>query len=805
MKKTFKKSNQHNRFFNYNFISLRILILLCFTLTANLLFAQSNKQNIRGVVIDKLSQTTLPGASIQIANKSETKGTITDEKGNYVLADISPDRYEIKISFIGYKDVIVPNVIVVSGKETILDITMEENVTSLNEVVVTANSKDKTINNLATISARTFSTEEVNRYSGGRSDAARLVANFAGVSAPDDSRNDIVIRGNSPVGVLWRINGMNVTNPNHFSTTGTTGGAVSAVNTNLLKSSDFFTSAFPAEYGNAIAGVFDLGFRNGNSQKRETTLQVGVITGIEATTEGPISKANNSSYLVGYRYALAGVAQALGVNIGTTATPSYQDLSFNVNSGNGKLGKFTLFGILATSSISISGGNSGSMYGGRDGHDLSSKIGIIGLNHFKQLNKKSYFSSTIGLNYSQTDQTDYSFDRLTNTNFTREENNVAKTGYNFATSFNSKINARLFVKVGVQDELIGLSLYYRMKERIIDDWKQIWDYNSYTNLAQAYIHAKYSFNEKLTLNAGVHSQIFLLNNSLSVEPRLGLKYDLNNKSSFNFGYGLHSQMQPINVYFLQTQNVDSTYSYNNKNLDFTKSHHFVLGYDLKPFTDWRLKAEVYYQYLFDVPINTFSSSYSMLNTGAGFKTDLEDSLTNGGKGQNYGVELTIEKFFNKGYYVLFTSSLYSSKYIASDGIERNTAFNGRYVFNVLGGKEWKVGSDKRNKISADLKLTNAGGRAYTPIDLTASEAIGRGVYSTDLFSDYYDSYFRMDFKIGFTLNGRSKKISQSVSLDLQNVTNNKNVFSQEYDDRSRSIKTTYQLGFFPNFIYKLQF
>jgi hypothetical protein len=780
--------------------------LIIFLFISHISFAQNNKQNIRGVVTDKYSQTTLPGASIQIIINNVKKGCSSDVNGKYVLTDIFPDRYEIKVSFIGYKDVIIPNVVVTSGKETILDIAMEENITNLSEVVVTANSKDKTINNLTSISARTFSMEEVNRYSGGRSDAARLVANFAGVSAPDDSRNDIVIRGNSPVGVLWRINGMNVTNPNHFASVGTTGGAVSALNTNLLKSSDFLTSAFPSEYGNATAGVFDLGFRNGNSNKRETTLQMGVITGLEATTEGPINKTNSSSYLIGYRYALAGVAQAMGVNIGTTATPSYQDLSFNVCSGNTKMGRFTLFGILATSSINISGGTSGSLYAGEGGgHDLSSKIGIIGLNHFKQLNTKSYFSSTIGLNYSKTDQTDYSFDRQTSESFIGQENNVVKTAFNFSTSFNSKINSKLFVKIGVQDELIGLDLYYRTKERTIDDWKQIWDYNSYTNLAQAYIHAKYSFSEKLTLNAGVHSQLFFLNNSSSVEPRLGLKYELNNKSSISLGYGLHSQMQPINVYFLQTQNTDGSYSYNNKKLDFTKSHHFVLGYDLQPIKDWRLKAEVYYQSLYDVPVNTFSSNYSMLNTGASFKTDLEDSLTNKGTGTNYGVELTIEKFFSKGYYVLLTSSIYSSKYIGSDGIERNTAFNGRYVYNILGGKEWKVGSDKRNKISADLKITNAGGRANTPVNLTASQATGRNVLSSDAYSDYYATYFRMDLKIGYTHNSRKRKLSQSFSLDLQNVTNNENVFSQEYDDRSRSIKTTYQLGFFPNFIYKLQF
>lgn len=778
---------------------------LVFILTSFLSFAQNNKQNIRGTVIDKLSHATIIGASVQIIHKTESKGTSTDNNGNYALTDLTPDRYEVKISYISYKDVYVPNVVVTSGKEVILDIEMEEDLKLLNEVEVKAYSKNKTINDLATISARTFSMEEVNRYAGGRSDPARLAANFAGVSAPDDSRNDIVIRGNSPVGVLWRIDGMNVTNPNHFASVGTTGGAVSALNTNLLKSSDFFTSAFPAEYGNAISGVFDLGFRNGNTQKRETTIQAGVITGLEATTEGPLLKTKGSSYLVGYRYALAGVAQAVGVDIGTTATPTYQDLSFKLSSGTTRFGNFSMFGILATSSISISGGNSGSLFGGKDGNDLASKIGIVGLKHFKQVNNKSYLSSIIGLNYASTDQINYSSDRPTNTSYIKEENNVAKTGYHFSTSYNSKINARLFVKIGVQNELIGLNLYYKTKRDINADWKQVWDYDSYTNLAQAYIHAKYSFNDKWVLHTGLHSQYFFLNSSTSLEPRLGLKYELNPKSSLNFGYGLHAQMQPINVYFLQTQNADESYVYNNKNLDFTKSHHLVLGYDWNPLKDWRLKAEIYYQYLYDVPVNTFSSSYSMLNTGASFKTDLEDNLTNGGKGYNYGAELTLEKFFSNGYYALFTSSIYSSKYKGSDGVARNTAFNGKYVYNVLAGKEWKIGRDKRNKISLDFKFTNAGGRAYTPIDLTTSNATGREVLSSDAYSDFYDNYFRMDIKANYVLNSPKRKISQTISLDIQNVTNHDNVFSQNYNDLQQSINTTYQLGIFPNLVYKVQF
>ena len=704
---------------------------------------------------------------------------------------------------------IVPNVVVTSGKETILDITMEEDPLLLNEIVITVNDKDKTINDLATVSARTFSTEEVNRYAGGRSDPARLAANFAGVSTPDDSRNDIVIRGNSPVGVLWRLDGMNVTNPNHFASVGTTGGAVSALNTNMLKSSDFLTSAFPAEYGNAISGVFDLGFRNGNSQTRETTIQVGAITGLEATTEGPISKENGSSYLVGYRYSLAGIAQAIGINIGTTSTPSYQDLSFKINSGNTGYGIFSLFGILATSSINIedSKPNANTLYGNGDKTDFSSQIGIVGLKHTLQINSRSFLSSSVGINYSKTNQTNYFTNRQTGISENKEENRVTKTGYNFISNYNSKINSRLFIKAGVQAELMDLDLYSRDKKDNLDSWTQIWDYKSYATLVQAYAHIKYSISDKFEMNAGIHAQQFFLNNSSSVEPRISLKYDLSSNSSLSLGYGLHSQMQPINVYFLQTQNADGSYSYNNKNLDFTKSHHFVLGYDLQPFEDWRLKAEVYYQYLYNVPVNTFSSSYSMLNTGASFKTDLEDNLTNSGTGKNYGVELTIEKFFSNGYYGLFTSSLYDSKYTASDGTERNTAFNGKYVFNVLFGKEWNVGSEEINKLSADIKITNAGGRYYTPIDLQTSKITGREQLQGDAYaySSRYTNYFRMDFKVGYTINSSSSKLSHSFSLDIQNITNNNNVFSHTYDRMNNSINTTYQLGIFPNFTYKLQF
>jgi len=764
-------------------------------------FAQNNKQNIRGVVTDKLSQTPLIGATVQIINSE--KQTITDEKGAYFLTEITPNRYEIKVSFVGYKEVTISNVIVTSGKEVILDITMEDEYKKLDEVVITSKNNASTVNKLASVSARTFSTEEVNRYAGGRSDAARLVSNFAGVSATNDNRNDIVIRGNSPIGVLWRIDGMSVTNPNHFATAGTTGGAVSAINTNFLKNSDFFTSAFPAEYGNATAGVFDLGFRNGNNKKRETTIQLGVITGAEITTEGPISKEKGSSYLVGYRYTLASLAQAVGVNIGTTATPSFQDLSFKINGGTSSIGKFSAFGVLATSTISLD--NGGGLFGGNGSVDLGSKIGILGVNHFKQINANSNISTTIGLNYSQSEQDNSDTNKMTNVSIQTEEINFKNSGIVIATNYSSKLNSNLFLKAGLQNEFIGTDQFYRYRKNEMEPWTKQLDGKNNTSLSQGYLHLKYRFGEKTTLNTGLHSQYFHLNNSISLEPRLGLIYNVNNKSSLNFGYGLHAQNQPIATYFVQNTDANGVITQTNKNLDFTKSHHFVIGYNLNPFKDWRVKAEVYYQYLFDVPVNNFSSDYSILNTGASFKLDLEDNLVNSGTGKNYGVELTVEKFFSNGYYGLFTSSIYDSKYVASDGIERNTAFNGKYVFNILGGKEWKIGKENKNIFSVDVKFTNAGGRAYTPIDLASSQAASTEVLSTDVYSDFYKNYYRLDIKAGYVINSKNKKLSQTISLDVQNVTNHQNVFSQSYDRQQNALNYTYQLGLFPNLLYKIQF
>lgn len=788
----------------------KTLCVLTFILLNLAAGAQSALQTVKGRVADKASKMEIPGATIVILGTDPVLASVTEIDGKFRIEKVPVGRYDIKVNYIGYRELVLPNVLVTNGKEVDLELEIEENIPTLKEVVVQGSKKNETLNDMSKVSSRSFSMEEVNRYSGGHGDPSRLVANFAGVSAPNDSRNDIVVRGNSPTGVLWRIEGLNIPNPNHFSTMGTTGGPVSALNTNILRSSDFMTSAFSPEYGNATAGVFDLGFRNGNSDKKEHMIQLGMFTGLEGMTEGPLNKVKGSSYVIAGRYSFTGLAQSMHMNLGTTATPKYQDLSFKINGEQSKYGKFTLFGLGGSSNINFIHNPNDSMdiYSDptRDAYS-SSKIGLLGLSHFIKVNDKSFVKTIVGVT---TSQNAYQQDTINYKDGERPYHvtdlKTSQINYSFNSSFNSKVNARFNYKAGIIGELMNLNLSNIDRENT-PEWKTIWDDHETTFLVQAYAQGKYALTEKLSLVGGIHSQHLTLNNKTSIEPRFSMSYQMNQKNTLSVGYGWHEQMQPLTLYFYKTQNADGTYTETNRNLGFSRSQHFVMGYDILPASDWRIKSEIYYQLLNNIPVTQYASSFSAINQGASFAPANQGYLVNKGTGRNYGAELTVEKFFSKGYYSLITGSLYDSKYTASDDIERNTAFNGRYTLNVLAGKEFKFGKDKRHAFTIDTKYTSAGGKYYTPVDLAASQASHKQVVMGDAYtySQTYPNYNRWDLKLGVRVNSTSRKLSQSFFIDFQNVTNHKNVYGIGYNKKTNDINTAYQSGFLPNFIYRANF
>lgn len=778
---------------------------LFFLLTLSVSYAQSS-QTIRGVILDKVAETPLIGATVQVVGSNPIIGAITNENGEYELKNVPLGRQQIAVSYIGYNTANIPNIVVNAGKEVVLNLSLEETVVKLGEVVVKGDvPKDRSINELATISSRQFNVEEVQRFSGGRNDVSRLAMNFAGVSVANDSRNDIVIRGNSPTGLLWRLEGVPIPNPNHFATFGTTGGPVSALNPNMIRNSDFLTSAFPAEYGNANAGVFDIGFRNGNKEKYEFTAQMAAFTGFEAMAEGPL-RNKKGSFLVAYRHSFVEVAHLAGLNIGTASVPAYKDLSFNVDFGQTKLGRFSIFGIGAMSHVDFLGKDlSEEDFFADKSQDAyaKSKMGIVGIRHNYLINNNSYIRTIVSASKNGNDYEEYKDKDGEIKKFVTDVNDFT-TALRVSSTYNKKINAKWALRSGIVYQ--NLNIDSDTRERTTSpDWKQLRKFADGVNLTEFFAQTQFKPSNFITIVGGLHGQHLDLNKQVVVEPRLAFNYHISPRQTLNLGYGMHNQLAPMPILFYQEQMPDGTINKQNSNLDFTRSQHFVLGYDIKPAANWHTKIEVYTQLLDRVPIENGNSSFSVLNTGAdfAFPTSL---LENKGTGRNYGAELTVEKFFSQGWYLLATASVFESKYKGGDGIERSTAFNGNYVANALVGKEFKFGKNKQNAITLDTRLTTAGGRPYTPIDVVKSAFIGREVYDeTKAFSLRYDDYFRWDFKIGYTLNSTKRKFTQQFFLDFQNVTNHKNIFSKRYSVERNELYNVYQIGFFPDVLYRVQF
>ncbi len=772
-------------------------------------FVSAQTQIVRGTIMDKATEQPLVGASILVVNSSPLIGTTTDENGKYEIPNVPLGRQSFIVQYVGYKSAGASEVLITAGKQVILDIALEQNVSEMSEVVVSNQSrKDRAINEYSAVSARTFSMEEVNRFSGGRNDVGRLVSNFAGVATSNDSRNDIVVRGNSPSGVLWRLEGVPIPNPNHFSTLGTSGGPVSAVNTNLLRNSDFMTGAFAAEYGNANASVFDLGFRSGNSEKHEFLAQLNVFSGFEFMGEGPINKAKDGSYVVSARYSFAGIGAALGIPIGTAAAPNYTDLSFKIDlPKTKKAGKFSLFGIGAYSFIDFIGKKLTDEDLFADPYSdryARSAFGVLGIKHSINLGQTAYVKTTLSATIENSRFDEYNFpDSISRTYITKVRD------YTYAlrlhSYYNKKFSARLSLRTGGTVEVFYQDSKLDSRENR-PDWIKVRDFSGALALIQPYAQTQYKFSEKLTLNAGVHGMYLSLNNAWSIEPRASLAYNFLPGQTLTLAYGWHSQMQPLPVYFYKSPTVDGTYDGSNMDLDFTRSHHLVFAYDGTFARDWRIKIEPYVQFITGAAVERLSSNFSMLNAGADFVFPDKGFLYNHGEGRNFGIEFTLEKFFSKGYYGLLTASVFDAKYKGSDGVWRNSVFNNRYVLNFLAGKEFRVGKNKRHAITTDIKFTTSGGRWYTPIDIEASKNEGREVLVQDAaFSQQYPYYLRLDLKFGFRLNSKKKKISNSFYVDFQNLTFQENIFESRYNPRTQQINNVYQIGFFPDVMYRITF
>lgn len=780
----------------------RNCLLISLVFFSNCLLSQNIFQTLRGHVVEELTNTPLEGASVSAIINDSTIYTLTDRDGAFRFSKIKVGRYDIKITYMGYETTLKPDILVTAGKESVVDVSLSPSNDILTGVVVKSyTKKDRPINKLALVSARSFSVEETSRYAGGMVDPARMATAFAGVSGGDMQDNALSVRGNSPRNISWRLEGIDIPSPNHFTGANVAGGGfVSLLSSQVITNSDFITGAFPAEFGNTLGGVFDIKMRSGNNEKRETAVQICTM-GVEVSSEGPISRKDNSSYLFNYRYSTMGLLAKTKIIPGGQI-PKFQDLIFKINFPTKNNGVFSLWGIAGRGEINEPYTKESEAWkydSDRIGFDWINKVSAFGINHKKYSKNSTSFSTSIV--FSNVNDK-FNFIRLDNEMIERPYLNIdeANSKITLSHNINYQINQKLNFKAGLNVNSIFFDIDINSNKEPEDytTYSEVVKTKSNTFLIEGYANAHYLLNQRIEFSFGFHSNYFFLNNDYSLEPRISTKWSVNEKHTLSLGYGNHSQIEPLKLYYVKNP-LDSYNLFPNKNLGFSRAHHLVLAHDWLMNEKVRLKTELYYQHLYNVP-GIPDSSYSVINYKQEFA--FRDILENNSLGQNFGIEFTFERFFNNNYYYLITASIFSSKYKGDDNKWRNSRYDKGGVFNILTGKDFIFKNS--NILSLNLRLSYVGGERCSPILTDESLSQGKIVFNdSQLYDDKYPADIFTDISFSYRIN--KKRHSSVFSAQIKNILGNKTRRGYLFNYQTKELEENSYVVVVPLISYKLEF
>lgn len=755
-------------------------------------------QTVRGTVYENATGAPLEFATVTVVDAKPPIGTSTDSIGEFSMK-VPVGRHNIQVSYLGYEPVVLKEVLVGSSKEVVLNIGMTESLTTLNEVVVTPHvNKAEPLNSMAVTGGRMLSTEEASRYAGGMDDPARLVSAFAGVSS-NVGNNGIVVRGNAPRSLQWRLEDVEIPNPNHFADVTTFGGGgFTSLSSFVLGNSDFFTGAFPAEYSNALSGVFDMNMRNGNNQKWEHAFKIGVL-GIDASSEGPFKKGYNGSYIINYRYSTLSLLSPLlpedadGTN--------YQDLSFKFFLPTKNAGIFTVWGtgLIDKSGTKVEKDRDKWEYDqDMENQDVKQYMAAGGIGHKLNFDNSAFLKSTLAFTVSGLDMHTERMNRATDQLLKKDKIKNTYWNFVFATAFQKKYSARHTNRTGIR--LTGLKYDLDVRDALNKDGnlQTLADETGFSALLSAYSTSTFRLSSKWSANIGLNAQVFTLNGNYSIEPRAGIKYQFKSNQSLSLGYGMHSRLEMLNYYFTKKDG-----EHINKDLDFTRAHHISLAYDLNIGENHHLKIEPYFQYLYDAPIIP-DSTYCFINLQGGDDLFLSDKLVNKGKGMNYGIDITFEKYMTNGFYYMVTASLFNSRYKTDLGKWYNTRYNRNYAVNLLGGKEWMVGKSKQNMFGLNLRLTLQGGERYSPINELESINQEAAVYNENTpFSKSLSPAF-VGF-IGAKYRINRKRVAHEFAMQIINFTGYKDYYGHRYNHKTGKVEPEREANMVPEISYKIEF
>ncbi len=775
-------------------------------------------QTLRGTVTDAATGEALIGATVK-ATGTEAMA-VTNATGEYTLSNLKPGRYDLEVSYMGYDPSIIKEILVAGTKDVLVDVGMKESSSTLGEVIVRPRvNKLEPVNPLSLVGGKMLSMEEASRYAGGFNDPARIVSSFAGIGGTSDN-NGISIHGHSPSSLQWRLEGVQIYSPNHFADVLESGaGVIGAINSNIMANSDFYASAYGAEYSNAFSGVFDMRLRQGNSTKYEHYAQVGTM-GAEMSSEGPLSTNGRSSYIVNYRYSLTTLANDLGAVDMEGEVVNFQDLNVNLHFPTRNSGTFNIFGIgMYDKSTQEEPNDVTSWESLNDAEKFTTHnaLAIIGAKHRMQLPGNWTWQTTAVYNYNLIKADDAYFlfdfdnhqllnaDKALDYDHTKQENQQAT----LTTSLARQLTPHFYTKLGGTYTHNFYNLSYSKADYIYQPQTihQLIDASGNTGLANVYVSNSWKPRGSIfALNFGLAANYFLLSKELSVEPRLQAQWKPDTRNTFSAGYGLNSLMEKLDVYFTPDQNGIAGAG---QGLGLSKNHQMTIAYSHLFNDNLNLTVEGFYQYGFHIPVSADpNGTFCLVN-----RIDIVPTEPLAAKGnlRNYGVDATLEHYMKNGFYATLNGSLYDMKYRAQDGIWRDTRLNRGYIVKLLGGKEWMLGNKGKNVLNISAKGTYMGGIHHTPIDIAATEAAyERGQYLYQVIYDesrameeQYDPMFVLDLTLSYKITGR--KVSHTIAFHGVNLFDAKSPTYDSYNFATHSVKTWQSTASYPNLYYRIDF
>ncbi|MDR1342016.1 MAG: TonB-dependent receptor [Prevotellaceae bacterium] len=753
-------------------------------------------QTVRGWVLDEDTQQPVAGATVGL-DSMYRKFCTTDSSGAFVLTRVPIGKQYLYVKHIAYNAADHYEVALLSGKETTATIALKEAVRLIDEVVV-AYGKQKQEGGVRVLPS------VVNRYAGNVRDPLRMLTSVVGIQNSSDDKNDLIVRGNSPAGVLWMLEGCEILNPNHFSVSGGTGGTVSVFNPDMMGASTIYTGAFPAKFGNVLSAVFDAKLRSGSVHRFEHYAQLSSVD-FNVGSEGYLKKGA-ASYNVAYRQSLAGVIDNVSKKYRDMlgATPDFNDFTAKLHFRH-RRGTAKVWAVGGVSQIEVEAGNgvnNTKLDIGNETKTLSAGVGeLLFLSDNVSLTANLYTSQLSTKNVKQ--DHDYAGQGgLPSTIFTDTEQR-----YGLNATLTAKINAGNVLNAGVAGNLSS-SCVINDERQFPTDTLFYYALEKQYGTLNVFAEWKYRFGSSMESTLGVHYLYLGLNHTQSLEPRASLSWQPAKNHSVMMAAGMYSRQYPIGIYLTKEHAPEGGFTQPYLSFNFMKSAQVTLSYWATLLPQWSINVNGYYQHHYNVAVDQYSGSYSALNLAYYFDDIylLHQKLEATGIGRCYGVEVTSRFGEWKGYYAQLNGSLFSAEARGYDKQWYNTAFNSAYALTALAGKEIRLSPNHKYALTVDVSAMLSGGRRYTPLDVEASIRQMKIIYDEALLNTkQYAPYSRVDAKVGLLYN--AKAATHILSFDFRNVFDTKNIYEQVELPLNGEVFTysVYQLRFFPVLSYKVLF